>query len=159
MEKIIKILNSITFPDPVYEMCLASNNYIRFQPTHEIQLPEAADELTKLVVSEIKRRYLLNTKFIDHEIIINNVVSTIRGFCVNLWMIVNKKTSWKRTKLSKDINYAKSDKFKTNIVELFIDAAKFGVIFDTLHISTEIKPIHKFIAMKFQAMVEAECPQ
>lgn len=157
MEQIHKILDSIVMPDPEFIMVERFDHRISFEATHKLQVPDANDELSKLVFAQVQRNHI-SASDIDRQRIISYVTSSIREFHIKVWLKVNKKTNWNRTKLRKSIGYANSDRFKNNTLELFLDAGKFGITADTLDAS-EIKPIHKFIAAKFEAMVEAECPR
>lgn len=156
MDKIKVILDAIEIPEPCFELSKLEDNIIFFKPLHDLKLPETSDELTKLVYEQVARYHQMP---LDYERIIHGVQTNVRSFHINLWMQVNKKTSWTRCKLKKSISYANSDKFKKLSLELFLDATKYGITPDSIKNKSEIKSMHKFIATRFEAMVEAECPR
>lgn len=165
MHKVLDLLDQIVLPKVVFNMTSAESEDIRFEFNSVGKPLEGDDEISKIINDSLKNALSfqrVNGKFvyqIDKKKVIERVNSVVREFHIKLWMAVNKKTQWNRTSLKKNMCYANSEAYKEKVLELFLDAAKYGISKDSLGENTEIKPIHKFIASKFQAMVEAQCPR
>lgn len=165
MKKVDEILDKIVMPAISFKLKAVDDDCIMFEEGKtDIEVP-GDDEISKIVrlhvsnAISIDRSYGQYNYVINRSQIYNAVRDYVKKFHIDLWLLVNNKTEFNRTKLKKDMAYARSDKFKDTCLELFLDAAKYGITRNTLVKGLEIKPIHKFIALKFQAMVEAECPR
>lgn len=165
MKKVDEILDKIVMPAISFKLKAVDDVCIMFEEGKtDIEVP-GDDEISKLVKQHIGRAIFIDKSYGQYNYEINRsqiydaVREYVRRFHIDLWLLVNNKTEFNRTKLKKDMAYARSDKFKDICLELFLDAAKYGITKSTLVKGMQIKPIHKFIALKFQAMVEAECPR
>lgn len=167
MHKVLDLIDSIVLPKVVFDMKEATPNCVYFDCENSIPPLEGDDDLIKLINANLVNSLSIvrvgdTNKFvykINSDHVIERVNAQVREFHIKLWMLVNKKTQWNRTSLKKNMPYAHSPQFKEKTLELFLDAAKYGIRMNTLVKNAEIKPIHKFIASKFQAMVEAQCPR
>ncbi len=170
MKKIDAILDTILLPEVRFEVKDFTDEIVTFEERDAFsstvtKLVEAQTTLDKTVATALNRAIIINNdrgvyKYtINRKQVYDSVWTVVRDFHVQLWLIVNNKTEFNRTKLKKDLSFANSAKFKETCLELLLDAEKYGITRATLKKTMEVKPIHKFIALKFQAMVEAECPR
>lgn len=162
MEKIRDIMNKFQAPKVELVMIEATDSEIMFSKTENLVIAETGDEFIDYINKVIIDNTKLNTNLVfetDRSKVEATVANAVNQFHINLWMAVNKKKEFRRTSLSKLLRRAKnSPEFKENSLELYLDAIKHGIKKDNLKYEV-IRPIHKFIASKYQAMVELECPK
>lgn len=162
MQQILDILNKVKLPEVCFNATEFSTSRIWFETTTKIEPIEGEDPLTALVNSALPSAsnfsmisgWSLNT----HEVI-NNINREVTDSMNLLWLRVNGKVGLSRTKFSKHLARSKSDKFKEAILELYLDGAKHGIGWKTIDKKTEMKAIHRFIALRYQATVEAQWPR
>lgn len=168
MKRIEECLNKLILPNPEFKAKMICEDFISFEPmygsviemTDENEEEAALNELVKSIAVHCVILDIKNNKLkyiIDHDNVKTRTWRNILQFHILLWMKANNKVQFKRTKLSKAVERVSiSDDIKDFCTELYLDAHKYGINFNTLKNDIEIKPIHKFFALKFESKMESE---